>query len=657
MSFPIPESFFHKFILWLAASTYEASVLIIFLVLIQFFPGRRFTAKWRYCLWLILLLRLIIPINPESALSIFSIVPHSFRNVFITDYSNGRNSNHIDDIVPSSFYGSENTGEKNIRISQTVSENNNTPIDLTAGDFIPEAPSDRSLDKYLQPNKSFLALFIIWSTGAVIMILLTAHQALRFLLSVRNRRFLTDHKALEILEDCKEEMGIHAYLAIVETPYIKSPSLYGFIRPKLLLPAGSIEKMGYERLKYIFKHELAHLKRRDIVINWLLTFLQIIHWFNPLIWIAFAGIKAEREILCDLEVLSSSKNDASQEYGKTIIYLLENYAKPYSLPGLACILEEKEFIKRRITMIAKFPNQNNKMSILGFLLLVLFACSALTDSKSNVKITNNKAETAASLIDISATSFEIASYQSDKKDSGMFTAGIAISNDLDETTPPFSVHFFRLEKNGYFSLINNAVNTGGPIKPKDIFREMSLPFSLDTEGNIIFAALDINNAIHEKNEANNICAGNAIVKDNVIIKWDESLNISDFHIPSDWAKACGINDEDSLQLITNKSADPKELLGEWKTVDFVEVIKDFSPETKKWKGEKFVVDSLKFFDDGKTSGPWTWGDGYLYHPGDKSISLYTIKNINGKKYFFMQWMSGDVLKDGKKPLYYVFEKI
>jgi hypothetical protein len=102
--------------------------------------------------------------------------------------------------------------------------------------------------------------------------------------------------------------------------------------------------------------------------------------------------------------------------------------------------------------------------------------------------------------------------------------------------------------------------------------------------------------------------------------------------------------------------DDPDVIGEWKTVDFVERIEDFTQGKKGWTGD-FAFDQLEFMPEGRTSGPWKWTKGYLWHPGDKAEGEYVVKELNGKKYLFMEWMSGDVMIRGEKPYYYVFEKM
>jgi beta-lactamase regulating signal transducer with metallopeptidase domain len=88
---------------------------------------------------------------------------------------------------------------------------------------------------------------------------------------------VTEGKVLDLLEDCKEEMGVRTPLTLVETPSVSSPSLLGFIRPRLLLPPGLTQSFSAVELRYVFLHELAHLKRSDIALNWLISFVLVLH--------------------------------------------------------------------------------------------------------------------------------------------------------------------------------------------------------------------------------------------------------------------------------------------------------------------------------------------------------------------------------------------
>jgi hypothetical protein len=100
-----------------------------------------------------------------------------------------------------------------------------------------------------------------------------------------------------------------------------------------------------------------------------------------------------------------------------------------------------------------------------------------------------------------------------------------------------------------------------------------------------------------------------------------------------------------------------EVIGEWKSVDFVAEISDFNPDKHSWAEDKLFLKSLTFLDDGKMDPQWlAWTKGVVMHHGDKTASRYEIKQLNGKSYLFFEWKSGDVTISGMKPHYYVLSK-
>lgn len=99
-----------------------------------------------------------------------------------------------------------------------------------------------------------------------------------------------------------------------------------------------------------------------------------------------------------------------------------------------------------------------------------------------------------------------------------------------------------------------------------------------------------------------------------------------------------------------------EIVGEWKSVDFVKEISEFKPNEKQWKEDLYLKEMI-FEKDGKTFKPfWTWTKNVIIHSGDKTASKYEIKDIGGAKFMFFEWKSGDVTIRGMKPMYYVLKK-
>ncbi len=113
-------------------------------------------------------------------------------------------------------------------------------------------------------------------------------------------------------------------------------------------------------------------------------------------------------------------------------------------------------------------------------------------------------------------------------------------------------------------------------------------------------------------------------------------------------------------------ADPA-VLGEWVSVDFVRTPDTFVPGKQSFAGERYLK-GMKFLPDGvmawavesdvATILRWmVWTKGVVMHRGgDHTASRYTIKEIDGARYMFFEWKSGDYIIRHQKPQYYVLVK-
>jgi len=107
-----------------------------------------------------------------------------------------------------------------------------------------------------------------------------------------------------------------------------------------------------------------------------------------------------------------------------------------------------------------------------------------------------------------------------------------------------------------------------------------------------------------------------------------------------------------------KSAFIKEpgLVGKWVSVDYVREVNEFNPDKNQWQGDLFLKD-MEFNSDGTTTLGWFWTKGWVIDSASEVRAEYEIKNINGREYLFLPWLSGDVTIRHQKPQYYVLRKV
>ena len=105
---------------------------------------------------------------------------------------------------------------------------------------------------------------------------------------------------------------------IYEAKNLKTPFVLGLIRPKIYLPVGLNVK---EEQDYILLHEQTHIHRKDHIIKILAFLILSIHWFNPLVWIAFMLMSTDMELSCDERVLKEMNEDIKKPYANSLLSL------------------------------------------------------------------------------------------------------------------------------------------------------------------------------------------------------------------------------------------------------------------------------------------------------------------------------------------------
>ena len=372
---------------WLLNHSLQAGVLVLLVMLVQWVFRRQLTSRWRFALWWIVLVRLLLPFSPASAMSVFNFYQPTVRlegsrhGVPVQSTASG-NLNSVQ-ITPAPLSPAESELPQVQRgleasrasIKQDLSEQKQTAASLSVPgpNNVPVHSKSLSLDDVLIPG-----LAALWLVGVLVLAGVVATQLMRFSRKVARASAPAAPCLQTLFDECQREFGLSGRIKLVEADAVQSPALFGLLRLRLLLPRGIGGQFAARELRYIFLHELAHVKRGDLWVNWLVTALQIMHWFNPLLWLGFARLRVDRELACDELALLRAGDQAGTAYGRTVVKLLENLNRPTAIPGLVGILEDKEQMRRRISMIAAF-RRPSRWSALALFLVAALAVAALTD--------------------------------------------------------------------------------------------------------------------------------------------------------------------------------------------------------------------------------------------------------------------------------------
>lgn len=210
----------------------------------------------------------------------------------------------------------------------------------------------------------------IWLAGAAIHFLWFAVSYFRFCRSLKQDCLpLWEHEQA-LLEGLRGKWRVEA----CRSPLAQTPMLVGLIRPRIILPETAITTL---QLECILRHELTHLRRRDLLYKWFTVAVTSFHWFNPLMPWLRREIARCCELSCDEGVIRTMTEGQKQAYGETLLALAAVHALPRTVPATT-LCEEKAQLKERLVGIMKHKKVTAAILLLSCLLALLVAgCAAV----------------------------------------------------------------------------------------------------------------------------------------------------------------------------------------------------------------------------------------------------------------------------------------
>lgn len=277
--------------------------LALFVLTINIVLRRKLTATQKCWLWMLVLLRMLVPAGPQSALSLSTA------------------GEWIASLQPPP------AAAENIVITPDFDAPLETWIE-TNGFRVPpnriDPPFRRSWNDFgIQLLSPF---FLVALFGIPIW---TVYSHWRFVRRVSRLSPSTDARLIAIWNSCRAEGRVAAHIPIILTDTVPQPAILGFTQPLLLLPTSS-SALTDDQLRMVMLHELAHVKRWDVLANWCLLFVRTFCWWNPVYWLADARYRSLREQACDAFVLSKLPSNLRRAYGELLISLADAGSQPRS---------------------------------------------------------------------------------------------------------------------------------------------------------------------------------------------------------------------------------------------------------------------------------------------------------------------------------------
>ncbi|MDR0862320.1 MAG: M56 family metallopeptidase [Oscillospiraceae bacterium] len=321
-----------------------ASVIAAAVFLVRLPLRRRMPKLFSYALWLLVFIRLVLPVTIPSPFSLFNAVEAP--------------------PTPSRLVG------ENVSFGSAIGAAFNTIGDALDGgigtvtvylDPAPDTPAGYTPTTEAYHSEAWLLLLghiWVWGVSALVLYVLVSYAlvALKLRTAVLYRGY-----------------GENVYTS----DGVQSPIVFGLFKPRIYLPS-DIDAVCTEReIAHIVSHERVHIRRFDHVTKLLSMLVLAVHWFNPVIWAAFLLSNRDREIACDERVMQLAGGDIRAEYARSLVSI-----GTYKGNAFGALAFGESGIKTRVKSIVSFKKRALWLSVIAVVLLAVVGVVCLTGANS-----------------------------------------------------------------------------------------------------------------------------------------------------------------------------------------------------------------------------------------------------------------------------------
>ncbi len=360
--------------------SFSGALLILVLLFGKRFLKDKISRQWQYYIWLVVILRLLLPFGPET--NLLGVTCQALEGVM--NQASFPRQQFLPDVPEAvSVPGADlvRDGESSNRLEEN----------LTAVHPLREA--GELLTSYI---------WLIWLVVSLVLLVrkVTIYQS--FVRYIRDGLTpVSDMEMLDRLSVIAEGEGVKSPVELGVNPLISSPMLIGFFRPCIVLPTSEYRE---EDFRYIVLHELTHYKRRDMFYKWLVQVTVCLHWFNPLVHLMSREITKACEFSCDEAVLAKTGDGSARDYGKTLLDAMAAVGKHMETSGAVTLSENKQLLKERLGAIMVYQKRSRtvRMAAAALTLGVVFgaaflgiypvAAAGVPDSADTEKVSSSQSD-------------------------------------------------------------------------------------------------------------------------------------------------------------------------------------------------------------------------------------------------------------------------
>lgn len=313
------------FLLNLLKTSLLGSLAILAMLVLKPLWRERYRAKTRCWLWLAMAAFLLLPVDFSVKNAPVQAAPPKDYTLFVgTDKTAIQSTDNL--------FGdmAEKSGQSPAQVRDTIIQR-------------PVTNPEQKTTRYIPVTT---ILFYGYLAGAAAFLLYQGVSYALFRRTVRRwKRDVARADYAAMLSNTARDLGVSAPEMIV-CEAISTPAVTGLLRPRLLLPH---ERYDVQELRYILRHELCHLKRRDMLLKLVLLAANAMHWFNPVVYLMLRQADEDIELACDSAATDGLELPERAAYSRTLLAAVQSSVR--ALPATTCFGGTVERLKRRITNV------------------------------------------------------------------------------------------------------------------------------------------------------------------------------------------------------------------------------------------------------------------------------------------------------------------
>lgn len=400
-------------VFWTSWGAWCALPLLVFVWIFESVFRRRIAARYHCFLWMLVAVRMMLPVTFESPLSLngglsratsfvhdwatsetimseagVGLVEEDPYDVFTFDDGNGNQRTVHRARVPSETLAEIESIDYEVAL-QDLPAIGDEPVAYEASAYEAKPPVAAAVPSIGWDELGWeeLLTYGIGATWLVVtlgLLFSAAAQSLRFRRRLRRSDEVTAQEVVDqVLRVC-DVLRVGRRPKVKEVADLTVPAVFGIWRPTICLPVGAIDSLTSEQLRLILMHEVAHVKRRDGLVATVASTIRALHWHNPLAWFVFGRIRENMEQAADDMALRRAENDSQSIYGR----LLLQYASESCSHAIGLMFPSKgRPLARRIKMLDANSKQNHwGARLVATMAVIAIAMSGLSNEATPVPV-------------------------------------------------------------------------------------------------------------------------------------------------------------------------------------------------------------------------------------------------------------------------------